>query len=189
MRLCLRLRMGFSGFACLLFASGGAIAMPMQDAQSADLEPEAAEIQPGLSYRFDTCSEPDKPLIRVDPAKTGNASVKDYNRQVTRLNAYLAEVQTYMDCLTEEANRDLTAYYEAVNAALDERERVMTDVVDGYRRTLEPGPNRKKEKRKDPEIPALEGAEPVPANSEGQATGGEGDSETDPPADPPANGD
>jgi len=188
MRLRLRLRLGLSGMACLVHAAGGAIAMPMQDTQSADQEPEAAETDPEFSYRFDSCTEPDKPLIRLDPAKTGNASVKDYNRQVTRLNAYLAEVQAYMDCLTEEANRDITAYFEAVNAALDEREQVMTDIVDGYRRTLAPGPNRKKQQRKDPEIPVLEGAEPVPGNREGQATGGEDGNGTDLPDDPPPNG-
>ena len=109
-------------------------------------------------YTFTQCLEPQMPVLALDPKKTGNAAVLDYNRQVDRLNVYLAKVQAHMECLSAEADLDLQTYYNAVSASLTVRQQAMQDRVSDLRQVLAKGPNRKKRHSVPPaDLPALAG--------------------------------
>ena len=111
-------------------------------------------------YQLETCSEPEAPEISLNPKKRGRASIRDYNRQVAKMNAYLAEVQSFMTCMTDEANRDLDAFYGAVNERLEAHQLSLEQKTASMRATLAPGPNPEKKRRQNNNdaVPALEGA-------------------------------
>ncbi len=113
-----------------------------------------------LVYSFNDCTEPEAPEISLTAKRRQNAAIREYNREVQEFNGYLAKVEVYMDCLTAEADRDLKAYYDAINSSLLERRNHMQGQTDQMRQILGSGPlTKKKSAQQNPEnIPTLEGA-------------------------------
>ena len=126
-------------------------------------------------YKFTECQEPETPDITLNSKLRGNAAVRDYNAQVSTYNQYIAKVQTYMACMSEEADRDLEVYYQAVNASLVARQDAMESKSAALRKILANGPrkgapiaDKKQLTTKDGRtVPSLEGAEEGANEGEG----------------------
>jgi hypothetical protein len=71
------------------------------------------------TYSLTSCTRPAAPDLAIDPALKGREAVKAHNDKVKLYNAHVADVNAYLACISDEANRDLQLYYGAVQGTLE----------------------------------------------------------------------
>lgn len=147
------------GFAVLGLVLGGGMSALMAlgglSAQAGEYTPPKGEEK--AKYVFTGCQEPAIPVIGLDQKKKGNASIRDYNAQVALYNGFIAKMQTYMTCLSQEADQDLQTYYDAVSDSLETRQGAMMVHSNELRAKLASGPIKDRSKPRPKNIPALAG--------------------------------
>jgi hypothetical protein len=70
-------------------------------------------------YQFVGCAAPAEPDLSIDEKLRGAAYVAAHNARTRAFNAYIEGANLYLECLGAQAQRDLDAYYAAVNARLE----------------------------------------------------------------------
>ena len=73
-------------------------------------------------YRFTDCVEPPEPEGSSVLRANGSRRLLTRAEAVRRHNAHVEAVNAYFQCLSDEAERDISAHYKAVSAALDARQ-------------------------------------------------------------------
>jgi hypothetical protein len=97
----------------------------------------AAAADGAATYSFNRCTRPPEPDLSVDPALKGRDAVKARNEKVKLYNFHVGEMNAYMLCLSNEAERDLQDYYAAVSASLEAEQKSVTDALAATGKSLE----------------------------------------------------
>ena len=102
-------------------------------------QPSPASSPYAEGYRLsDACKEPAAPAVSARRASRIGASSRARDRAIRQYNEHVEAVNAYLVCLQAEADRDVQAFYAAVNAAFDEKQKLALDGAARFRRLFEP---------------------------------------------------
>ena len=87
----------------------------------------------GGTYRFTECAAPAMPDLSVDPSLKGRKAQRAFNRSIRAYNVHVDASNKYLQCLSEEAGRDLNTYYAAVNASFEDRQGKVIGAIEAMR--------------------------------------------------------
>ena len=90
----------------------------------------------GGFYSFTECVAPVEPDVAIDPSLKGRRQTRAFNRKLKAYNAYVGEANAYLQCLSDEAGRDLQTYYNAVTATFETRQSKTIAGIEAMRRAL-----------------------------------------------------
>ncbi|MEL6212282.1 MAG: hypothetical protein AAFY22_04820 [Pseudomonadota bacterium] len=93
----------------------------------------------GVTYEFRACEKPDAPVLATDSRSSGRVTRAARNRAIDQYNDYVAKANAYMRCLSDEASRDLEAYYAAVAGAQKSAQDAIMGEVEEARAALGDG--------------------------------------------------
>ena len=83
----------------------------------------------GETYSFTDCVKPDALSPSSFAEKKGRALARARRNAIDRYNTYLEDVNVYLSCLAQEAERDIGRSHQAISSAFDaEQTRVLTDL-------------------------------------------------------------
>ena len=89
---------------------------------------------PEMLYIFTDCKKPEAPAL-FDAQKKA-ISRTNYNKTVRQYNDHIAALNTYMSCLSAEAERDLQTYYQVVFEALESEQNAQLNQAEQIRGLL-----------------------------------------------------
>ena len=90
-----------------------------------------------IAYEFTKCRKPQAPKVAVQKEGKIKARHLAHSRAVRQYNDHVTAVNEYMQCLSDEAGRDLEAYYKTVSDALAAEQNSQMRLLDDLREDLE----------------------------------------------------
>lgn len=89
----------------------------------------ASEVSPSLDWVSD-CDEPVRPKLFLD-------DIRGYNQALADFNAYVAQVEAYIDCVQADGSADIDALAKAVSRSMQEQQNAAIKAAEELRTDLE----------------------------------------------------
>ena len=112
-------------------ADPGSLDSASTDPASTDPVSSSADV-----YRFDRCERPPEFELENLTGKSDAQQRAAHNVETKRYNAYIATVNVYLQCLSQQAESDIDAYYNKVSGALDAESASILGDVEAKRAAL-----------------------------------------------------